>query len=146
MGMCCEKKAMTGWRNVWCMKWWVPHQEVEEDLENVQKDCQAHKLNREVAMDCSRWRMPIKDDWWSGKMWMGECFFWYRLTQLILNKGCKTIVAVVVASHLSKVVDFNLRHLHFVPCCGWPHSNFAEIIGIRKLASLGYRVDLLAWS
>jgi len=26
------------------------------------KDCQAHKLNREDAMDCNRWRKQIKDD------------------------------------------------------------------------------------
>jgi len=27
----------------------------------VQKDCQACKLNREDAMDCSRWRKQRKD-------------------------------------------------------------------------------------
>jgi len=30
--------------------------------EVVQKDCQALKLNKEDAMDCSRWRKQIKDD------------------------------------------------------------------------------------
>jgi len=30
--------------------------------EVVQKDCQTCKLNREDAIDCSRWRKPIKDD------------------------------------------------------------------------------------
>jgi len=34
--------------------------------EVVQKDCQAHKLNRKDAMDRSRWRKQIKDNWWSG--------------------------------------------------------------------------------
>jgi len=29
--------------------------------EVVQEDCQAHKLNTEDAMDCSRWRKAIKD-------------------------------------------------------------------------------------
>ena len=29
--------------------------------ELVQKDCQLHKLIREDAMDCSRWRQLIKD-------------------------------------------------------------------------------------
>ena len=29
--------------------------------EVVQKDCQARKLNREDAMDHSRWRKQIKD-------------------------------------------------------------------------------------
>jgi len=28
---------------------------------------------------------------------------------------------------------------------GWPSWNFAEIIGIRKLQSLGYRTALFAW-
>jgi len=32
----------------------------------VQKDCQAHKLNREGTMDCSIWQKIIKDGWWSG--------------------------------------------------------------------------------
>jgi len=30
--------------------------------ENVQKDCQAWKLNKEVAWNCSRWRKLIMDD------------------------------------------------------------------------------------
>jgi len=28
--------------------------------EVVEKDCQAHKLNKEDAIDCNRWRMLIK--------------------------------------------------------------------------------------
>jgi len=30
MGMCCKKKTMTGRRNVWCMKWRVQDQEVDQ--------------------------------------------------------------------------------------------------------------------
>ena len=30
--------------------------------EIVEKDCQAHKLNREDAMDRNRWRKQIMDD------------------------------------------------------------------------------------
>ena len=30
--------------------------------EIVEKDCQAHKLNIEVVMDCNRWRKQIRDD------------------------------------------------------------------------------------
>jgi len=30
--------------------------------EIVQKDCRAHKLNREDAMDRNRWRKQIEDD------------------------------------------------------------------------------------
>ena len=28
----------------------------------VEKDCQAHKVNREYAMDRNRWRKQIRDD------------------------------------------------------------------------------------
>ena len=39
------------------------------------------------AMDCSRWRKLIKDIWWSGWVWVGECFFWYRPTRVVPHKG-----------------------------------------------------------
>ena len=41
----------------------VPDQEVYQHTwrEVVQKDCQACKLNKEVAVDCTRWRNLIKD-------------------------------------------------------------------------------------
>jgi len=48
--------------------------------------CQARKLNREDAMDRSRHRKLIKDGWWSGQVWVGECVFWCRLTQLVPDK------------------------------------------------------------
>jgi len=54
--------------------------------EVVQKDCQARNLNREDAMDCGRWKKLIKIGWWSG-WWVGECFFWYRLTRVVPDKG-----------------------------------------------------------
>ena len=46
--------------------------------EDVQKDCQARNLNMEDAMDRGIWQKLIKTGW-SG-WWVGECFFWYRLT------------------------------------------------------------------
>jgi len=52
----------------------------------VEKDRQAHKLNKD-AVDRSKWRKPIKDVWWTGWVWVGECFFWYRPTQVVLDKG-----------------------------------------------------------
>jgi len=50
-----------------------------EDLERgctVEKDCQARKLNKEDAMDCSRWRKLIKGmfDYQDGCEWV-NCFF-----------------------------------------------------------------------
>ena len=54
--------------------------------EVVVKDCQARKLNKADAVDCSKWRKWIKDVWWSGWVWVGECFFWYRPTWVVWNK------------------------------------------------------------
>jgi len=52
-----------------------------------------------------------------------------------------------IAGHLSEVADFDPPHLHLAPQYRWwPRSNFAEIFGIRKLESLGYRVVLFLWS
>jgi len=45
------------------MKWRMPDQEVIQRRLGerlCKKDCQAQKLNREDAMDCSRWRRQIK--------------------------------------------------------------------------------------
>jgi len=43
--------------------------------EVVQKECQAHNLNKEDAMDRGRWKKLIKIG--SGSGWcVGECFFW----------------------------------------------------------------------
>ena len=53
--------------------------------EVVQKDCQARNLNSEDAMDRGRWKKLIKTGWWSG-WWVGECFFWYRLTRVVPDK------------------------------------------------------------
>ena len=43
--------------------------------EVVEKDCQARKLNKDDAVDHSRWRKLIKDVRWSGWVWVGECLF-----------------------------------------------------------------------
>jgi len=61
MGMCCEKKRMIGGRNVWSMKWRVPGQEVDQRKlgKRLWEDCRARGLNREDAMDRSRWRKQI---------------------------------------------------------------------------------------
>jgi len=51
--------------------------------EVVKEDCQARKLNTEDAMEHSKWRKFIKDVRWSGWVWVGECFFWYRPTRVV---------------------------------------------------------------
>ena len=58
----------------------------------AEKDCQARNLNKEHALDRSRWRKLIQDMWWSGWVWVGECFFWYRPSRVVPYKeplnGC----------------------------------------------------------
>jgi len=45
------------------MKLRVPTQDVDQrKVGDCGKDCQAHKLNREDAMDHGRWRKWIRDD------------------------------------------------------------------------------------
>ena len=50
--------------DVWSMKWRVPEPEVDQRGPGetlYQKNCQAHNLNREDAVDHNMWRMLIKD-------------------------------------------------------------------------------------
>jgi len=72
--------------------------------EVVREDCQACKLNTEDAMDNSKWRKLIKDVRWSGWAWVGECFFWYRPTQVVpdqrLLNGCVCVCVCVRACEM----------------------------------------------
>ena len=60
--------------------------------EVVREDCQARKLNKEDALDSCKWSKMIKDVRSSGWVWVGQCFFWYRPTRVVLDKrplnGC----------------------------------------------------------
>ena len=53
---------------------------------NPRKLNKASKLNIEDAMDRCKWRKVIKDVRWSGWVWVGECFFWYRPTRVVPDK------------------------------------------------------------
>jgi len=61
-----------GWRNVWSMKWRAP--DVEED----QRGPGQRLWNKGDAIDRCWWTKLIKVGWWSGWVWVGECFFWYQ--------------------------------------------------------------------
>ena len=58
----------------------------------LKQDSLAHKLNKEDAVEHSKWRKLIKDVRWSGCVWVGECFFWYRPTRVVPDQrplnGC----------------------------------------------------------
>jgi len=36
---------------------------------------------------------------------VGECFFWYRLTRVVPDKGRKTVIVVVVIEYLGRFVS-----------------------------------------
>jgi len=80
--------------------------------EVVQTDCQARNLNKEDAMDRRKWKKLITVGWWSG-WWVGECFFWYRLTRVVPDKGPgaqgrKTVVVVVKGASLHRTASFDV--------------------------------------
>jgi len=65
-----------------------------------------------LCCGCCKWRKMIKDVRWSGWVWVGECFFWYRLTRVVPDKrplnGCVCVCVCVVAVEQSNqliVVD-----------------------------------------
>ena len=103
MGTCCEKKGHD-WLKI-CMQHEVevprprgrPKRTWRELVEN---DCQAHKLNKEDAMDCSRWRKLIKDVRWSGWVWVGECFSGYQPTRAI-KRLCVVGISSLADCHIS---------------------------------------------
>jgi len=45
------------------------------------------------------------DDWWPRLVWVGECFFWYRLTRVVPDKFHRAVkwlcVCVLLADHYS---------------------------------------------
>ena len=84
MAMCYEK-MMTGWRNTWSMKQRVQDQEEDQrgPGERLLKRTAKHVKWNKDAVDSSKWRKFIKDVRWSGWVWVGECFFWYRPTRVV---------------------------------------------------------------
>ena len=103
MGMCCEKMMMIGWRNAWSMKLRVQGQEEDQrgPGEMLSERTVKHiVLNKEDAMDRSKWRKMIKDVRWSGWVWVDECFFWYRPTRVVPDKrplnGCVCVCVFVL--------------------------------------------------
>ena len=77
------------WRNAGVWSWGSKTKgKTKQDLERgcQRVNCQARKLNKENAMDRCKWRKLIKDVRWSGWVWVGECFFWYRPTRVVPNK------------------------------------------------------------
>ena len=94
------KQAAMVWACVVKRRHWLGEEIIEYEVEGsrprgrpkrtwkevVQGDCQARNLNKEDAVDSGRWKKLIKIAWWSA-WWVGGCFFWYRLTRVVPDKG-----------------------------------------------------------
>ena len=87
--------------------------------EVVWEDCQARKLNKEDAMDHCKWRKMIKEVRWTGLVWAGEWFFWYRHTRVVQDK----------------------RPLYGGCCCCFFNHNFAG-----AAAELARQPSMLRWN
>ena len=75
----------------------------------------------------SRWRKLIKDVWWTGWVWVGECFFWYRPTQLVQDKGPWNSCVCVCVHARARVC---------VCVCGWLTQVFQRQDVTQRLAKL----------
>jgi len=90
----------------------------KQDLERVvEKDCQARKLNKEDAIDRSRWRKLIQAVWRSGLVSVGECFFWYQPTWAVPDKGplngCVCVRSILIKTEAAYIwVPENMGHFH----------------------------------
>ena len=105
------------WACVVKRRWWLGEKCTEHEVEGprprgrpqrtwrevVVKDCQARKLKKEDAIDHSRWRKLIKFVLWSGWVWVGECFLWYRPTWVVPDKrplnGCVCVCMCCFNGH-----------------------------------------------
>jgi len=89
MGMCYEKKTLTGQRNVWSMKWMAPDQEV--DRRALRKRLCKKIVEHVNWTGRMLWIIVDGRSWWrwdnDQDMWVGECFFWYHLIQVLSDKG-----------------------------------------------------------
>ena len=63
--------------------------------EVVREDCQARNMNKVDAIDRCKWRKMIKDVRWSGWVWVGECFFWYRPTRVVPDQRPSNVCVCV---------------------------------------------------
>jgi len=113
MGMCCEKKSMIGWRNVWSIKWRVLGQEVDQRklAERLWKKTVEH-VDWIRRMPCVVVNGESRQGWLMTTMSVvGECFFWYRLTRVVPDKfhravkwSCVCVCTLVTGTRLVKPI------------------------------------------
>ena len=90
---------------------------------------------KEDAMDRCKWRKMIKEARWSGWVWVGVCFFWYRPTRVVPDQRplngrccCCRLFLVFSASKPLKLllipVSYRLHCQPFFQSCLHIHVHF----------------------
>jgi len=68
-----------------------------------------------------------RDDWWPWWVWVGECFFWYRLTRVVPDKIQRAVKRLCVCvCTLFSTCHFSLSLSYFSRLCprgGWMLTN-----------------------
>ena len=115
--------------------------------EVVWEDCQACKMNEEDAIDHCKWRKMIKDVWWSGWVWVGECFFWYWPTWVVPDQrplnGCVCVCVCAAQKYQKWLIAcclslFDLMHtLHRKSYC-----HFSRCTWISWLSQFSFMITL----
>ena len=62
-------------------------------------------------MDRCKWRKMIKEARWSGWVWVGECFFWYRPTRVVPDQRPLNVVLLLLLQSLQIPAVWLRRHL-----------------------------------
>ena len=96
-------------------------------------------------MDHCRWRKLIKGGLWSGWVWLGEYFFWYRLTRVIWDKGLLNGCCVVNSLRIFCPWCFNVK---FISAIITAHaSNLHALVGWQSwsLAIASFQHFIMIW-
>jgi len=103
-----EKKTMIGWS----MKWRVPSQQVDQSKlgQRLWKKTVRYinwtERMLQIVIDRGSRLENGGDGWWPWELWVGNCFFWYRLTRVALDKTHRAVKLYVCV--LSKCLSVSL--------------------------------------
>ena len=88
---------LTSWTRRRCRPWSRPWNSCTGSVLWMTRDCSLA-----LADGCifSLVSCLIKDVWWSGSVWVGECFFCYRLTRVVWQRAIKWVCVYVCISCL----------------------------------------------
>jgi len=123
---CCEEAELwwgctdmkVGWLSELCRWVWY--------CQSTKAKVTLWSVDRTEGSNC-KWRKMIKDVRWSGWVWVGECFFWYRPTRVVPDQrplnGCVCVcllqlwmrfIVCLCSSVLEARIGFCRRLVHAI--------------------------------